>query len=111
MADAERLWKTCSDALQEQVSESTWKTFFSGVRPVAFTGDRLVLAVPSLLVKERLEGRYLSLVEDTLAKCARNFVLHGQDPRHDMEPWGKRVYYGTAGAAAHAVLTEARTRS
>ena len=24
-----------------------------------------------------------ALVEDTLAKCARNFVLHGQDPRHD----------------------------
>jgi trimethylamine--corrinoid protein Co-methyltransferase len=44
-----------------------------------------------------------SLVEDTLAICARNFVLHGQDPRHDMEPWGKRVYYGTAGAAVHIV--------
>jgi chromosomal replication initiator protein len=37
VADAEQLWKTCSDALQEQVSESTWKTFFSGVRPLAFT--------------------------------------------------------------------------
>src|SRR5688500_8060895 len=60
----------CSDALQEQVSESTWKTFFSGVRPLAFTGDRLVLAVPSLLVKERLENRYLSLLEDTLAGVA-----------------------------------------
>ncbi|HEX7165688.1 MAG TPA: chromosomal replication initiator protein DnaA [Acidimicrobiales bacterium] len=70
MADAERLWKTCSDALQEQLAESTWKTFFSGVRPLAFTGDRLVLAVPNLLVKERLEGRYLSLVEDTLAGVA-----------------------------------------
>ena len=70
VADAERLWKTCSDALLEQVSDSTWKTFFSGVRPLAFTGDRLVLAVPSLLVKERLEGRYLSLVEDTLAGVA-----------------------------------------
>ena len=52
------------------MSDSTWKTFFSGVRPLAFTGDRLVLAVPSLLVKERLEGRYLSLVEDTLAGVA-----------------------------------------
>src|SRR5581483_3158044 len=44
-----------------------------------------------------------SLVEDTLAIAARNFTLHGQDPRHDMEPWGKRVYYGTAGAAVHIV--------
>jgi chromosomal replication initiator protein len=70
VTDAERLWKTCSDTLQEQVSDSTWKTFFSGVHPLAFTGDRLILAVPSLLVRERLEGRYLAMVEDTLANVA-----------------------------------------
>jgi len=70
VTDAERLWKTCSDTLREQVSESTWKTYFSGVRPLDFTGDRLILAVPNLLVRERLEGRYLAMVEDTLANVA-----------------------------------------
>lgn len=52
------------------------------------------------------EGRLLfprGLIEDTLAMAARNFVLHGQDPKHDMEPWGKRVYFGTAGAAVYMV--------
>ncbi len=44
-----------------------------------------------------------ALVEDTIAKAARHFVLHGQDPRNDLEPWGKRVYFGTAGAAVHIV--------
>ncbi len=44
-----------------------------------------------------------SLVEDMIAKARRRFVLHGQDPRHDMEPWGTNVYYGTAGAAVHVV--------
>jgi trimethylamine--corrinoid protein Co-methyltransferase len=44
-----------------------------------------------------------ALIEDTIANTARRFVLHGQDPRHDMEPWGKRVYFGTAGAAVHMV--------
>ncbi len=51
-------------------------------------------------------GRLLfpaALVEDTLAKAARRFVLHGQDPRHDLEPWGKRTYFGTAGAAVNMV--------
>jgi trimethylamine--corrinoid protein Co-methyltransferase len=48
-----------------------------------------------------------ALVEDTIAKAGRHFVLHGQDPRHDMEPWGDRVYFGTAGAAVHMV--DART--
>ena len=51
-------------------------------------------------------GRLLfprALVEDTLAKAARRFPLHGQDPQHDLEPWGKRVYFGTAGAAVNIV--------
>jgi trimethylamine---corrinoid protein Co-methyltransferase len=51
-------------------------------------------------------GRLLfpaALVEDTVARAARHFVLHGQDRRHDMEPWGKKVYFGTAGAAVNMV--------
>ena len=44
-----------------------------------------------------------SLVEDVIAGAGRRFTLHGQDPRHDMEPWGKKVYFGTAGAAVYMV--------
>ena len=50
-----------------------------------------------------------ALVEDTLASCARNFVLHGRDPKHDMEPSGNKVYFGTAGAAVHIVEPETRS--
>src|SRR5450631_2659491 len=52
------------------------------------------------------EGRLLfprALIEDTVARAARHFVLHAQEPKHDMEPWGSRVYFGTAGAAVHIV--------
>jgi trimethylamine---corrinoid protein Co-methyltransferase len=54
------------------------------------------------------QGRLLfpaSLVEDTVARAARHFVLYGQERRHDMEPWGKKVYFGTAGAAVNMVDT------
>jgi len=44
-----------------------------------------------------------ALVEDTIAKAARRFPLYAQDPRYDMDPWGKNVYYGTAGAAVNVV--------
>ncbi len=44
-----------------------------------------------------------SLIEDTIAKAARHFPLHGQDPKHDMMPEGGNVYYGTAGAATAVV--------
>lgn len=48
------------------------------------------------------------MVEDMLAKAGRNFTLHGQDPKHDLHPGGKRVHYGTAGAAVHIVDVEKR---
>jgi len=44
-----------------------------------------------------------ALVEDTVAKAARDIVLCGQDPRHDMTLCGTRVHFGTAGAAVHVV--------
>lgn len=56
-------------------------------------------------------GRLLfprALVEDTIANAARDIVLHGQDPKHDMELSGNKVYFGTAGAAVHIVDCETR---
>lgn len=50
-----------------------------------------------------------ALVEDTLANCARDFVLYGRDRKHDMTPSGNRAYFGTAGAAVHIVEPETRT--
>lgn len=44
-----------------------------------------------------------ALVEDTIARAGRRFVLHGQDPKFDLEPWGQKVYFGTAGAAVSIV--------
>lgn len=44
-----------------------------------------------------------ALVEDTLAKAARNITIHGQDEKHDMLLSGSRVHFGTAGAAVHVV--------
>ncbi|MDE9450629.1 trimethylamine methyltransferase family protein [Aliiroseovarius sp. Z3] len=44
-----------------------------------------------------------ALVEDMLAKAAKNITLCGRDPKHDLTLSGKRVHYGTAGAAVHMV--------
>jgi len=48
------------------------------------------------------------LVLDTIRNAARGFTLHGQHPRHDMVVQGRRVHYGTAGAAVHVVDVEKR---
>ncbi len=49
-----------------------------------------------------------ALVEDMLAVAARDITLHGRDPAYDLELSGKRVHFGTAGAAVHVVDVEQR---
>jgi trimethylamine--corrinoid protein Co-methyltransferase len=50
-----------------------------------------------------------ALVEDMLAKAARNITLHGRDPKYDLHLTGTNVHFGTAGAAVHIVDVETNT--
>jgi len=68
---AEPLWTACADVLREQVSEAVWLTTFSSVAPLGLHDGRLLLAVPSSVVKDRIEHRYLTLVEGALADIGR----------------------------------------
>jgi chromosomal replication initiator protein len=68
---AEPLWTACADVLREQVSEAVWLTTFSSASPLRLSDDRLLLAVPSSVVKDRIEQRYLTLVEGALADVGR----------------------------------------
>ena len=61
------LWTKCSDSLRDQVSESTWQLWLSGIVPVSFDEGVFVLSVPNGLIRERVESRYLPMIEDTLA--------------------------------------------
>ena len=47
-----------------------------------------------------------SVVERTLQQARRNLVLHGQDPRRDLDLSGARVHFSTAGAAVMVADTE-----
>ncbi len=49
-----------------------------------------------------------SLVEDVISYACRDMVLHGRDPKHDLELTGTKMYFGTAGAAVHVVDTDTR---
>jgi chromosomal replication initiator protein len=63
--------------LRVQVSGAAWLTWFDALRPLSLDGDGLVLGVPSSLVRERLEGRYLALVEDIASEVAgQRIVIH-----------------------------------
>ena len=44
-----------------------------------------------------------AMVEDVIDGAARQFVLHGRDPKHDLEIGGDRVFFGTGGAAVQTL--------
>jgi chromosomal replication initiator protein len=88
--DANDLWTELSEMLRTQVSEATWRTWFEGIRPVAITNHTVILAVPSTLVRERLEGRYESLLNDALSETVGSgvplrFVLY-QEVEYQEQP-------------------------
>jgi chromosomal replication initiator protein len=72
------LWTQCTAALREQLSEATWQMWLSNVEPVSLGENGrepvLVLGVPSTVVRERVESRFIPLIEGTLASIAGQTV-------------------------------------
>jgi chromosomal replication initiator protein len=66
-SDAAGLWTTCTSSIRPQVPDAVWQTTFTAIKPLVLDDEQFVIAVPSLIVKERIEGRYLGLFRDALA--------------------------------------------
>ena len=65
-------WSTVLTRAREELPETTLVMWFSDVRPAALDANVLTLAVPSPLVRERLQHNHLSLIEDAAAAaCGR----------------------------------------
>ena len=75
LGDAGGLWSNCAESIREQVSDAVWRTTFSGARAVAFDEGELVLVVPNGLQKDRIEGRYLGLVQDALDESHNDITV------------------------------------
>ena len=80
--DMNDLWNRCGDALREQVSDATWRTWLQALTPQAFDGDLLVLSAPSSLVRERVENRFLGLI----AAAATEVTTREVKVRLDVSP-------------------------
>jgi chromosomal replication initiator protein len=64
-AEAEDLWSKVSLAVQSQLAESTWNTWFRGVRALDLRNDDiLLLAVPNALAIERIRTSYVGILDD-----------------------------------------------
>ncbi|MBS1269145.1 MAG: Glycine betaine methyltransferase [Gammaproteobacteria bacterium] len=87
------------DKIHEAVLEVLETVGFAGAIPSCVD---VCVAVGAIFENGRLKFPR-SLVEDTIAQAGRHFVVHGRDPKHDLEPWGRNIYYGTGGAAVYMV--------
>ena len=77
MNDTEGLWISCADALREQVSDAIWQAYLSGITPVSIKEHEIVLGVPNKLIRDRVESRFLALIQDTVTgTLGRDLVVH-----------------------------------
>lgn len=65
-SEGTQVWERTAEVLVEQVSDAVWSSTFQDVHVDALQDDVLVLAVPSQLVRQRIEQRYFSLLEGAL---------------------------------------------
>ena len=72
MNDTDDLWISCADALREQVSDAIWQAYLSGITPVSIKEHEIVLGVPNKLIRDRVESRFLGLIQDTVTGTARS---------------------------------------
>jgi chromosomal replication initiator protein len=64
------LWTRCAEGLQAEVSEAVRQTWMAALEPVESDDRTLVLSAPSSLVRDRLEERYMPLLERVVAQVA-----------------------------------------
>lgn len=99
-----RRFKALTDAEVEKVHKAALDVLETiGMADALPSCIELVVAAGGSITDQ---GRLLfprALVEDTIANANRDFVLYGQDPKHDIHPKGDKVYFGTAGAAVEIV--------
>ena len=66
--EAQEAWAHVLELASEELPETTVVMWFSDVRPLDLSGDAITLAVPSPLVRERLQHNHLSLIERAAAE-------------------------------------------
>ncbi|MEO0342949.1 MAG: trimethylamine methyltransferase family protein [Pseudomonadota bacterium] len=94
-AGVERIHQAALDALEQiGISQAPQTGIDVMTKDGAILGDDGRLRFPR------------ALVEDMLAKAAKEVTLFSRDGKNDLELWGDRVHYGTAGAAVHVVDVE-----
>jgi chromosomal replication initiator protein len=87
----------CSEALREQVSDAIWQAYLSGITPLSVEDGEIVLGVPNTLIRDRVESRFLGLIQDTVTgTVGRDLVVQLEVVAPVYEPAEESVTIGDA---------------
>ena len=87
-------WNKCLEIIRDNVSETTFNTWFADIKPLKYEGNTLTIQVKSNFVYEFLEGNFVDLLRSTLFKVMGNgtqlmySVLTDKDNNLSMEVGG-----------------------
>ncbi len=119
-AEGTQVWATTANLLAQQVSDTVWSSTFQDVLPLTLVDDVLTVSVPSQLVRQRIEQRYLGLVEAALADAGHPEVrlvievqIDDERPEPDLpDPTtGPVDVLGEEGSASGAIASGTTTTS
>jgi chromosomal replication initiator protein len=102
--EARQAWAHVMERAQADLPETTVVMWFADVRPVGLSDDALSLAVPSRLVKERLQHHHLMLIEDEVARAAGHPVKVELEVDEHLRPSGDGPQQEMGAAQAPAPL-------
>ena len=87
--EARTLWTTCAKLLRDQVRDAVWQSTFADVEADGLEGTRLIVSVPNSRARDRLEGKFASLIRDALAEVGSpdvEAVVRVRAARGETEP-------------------------
>lgn len=70
VSEIEKLWVRCAQSLQDEVSEATWQMWLAQIKPLTYENGVMTFSVPNSVVRERIETRFLPLIQDSLSGAA-----------------------------------------
>jgi chromosomal replication initiator protein len=99
VGEAEQLWSACVESLRSAVPDAVWNSCFQPTIGRTLVEHRLVVAVPSVLVKERIEGRWLEAVHKALADLGEPLVQLVLESAPDAS--AEELFPGAGSASPH----------
>jgi chromosomal replication initiator protein len=70
MIDARVLWQAVLGELEVSLTQANYKTWFVHTHPISIKEDHLVVSVPNIFTKQRLEGQFRDDIKATLQKIS-----------------------------------------